>query len=140
MHSWVSQIPLLTSNAAGTHGGWSSWSSWTSCTEDCRRSRARSCNNPAPSNGGHFCFGLDEDSQVINCLSLVKTHYTGVSLVRSAARTPAPAQPTCGWSRARDQPPQVIFCSTYLYINFLIHHSFFLPQSCAIFSFFQPRQ
>ena len=82
MHSWVSQIPLLTSNAAGTHGGWSSWSSWTSCTEDCRRSRARSCNNPEPSNGGHFCFGLDEDSQVIashwSRLIILVSHWSGV--------------------------------------------------------------
>ena len=47
----------------GTDGDWSSWGAWSQCTADCRQSRRRSCDNPAPSNGGHFCFGLDEDSQ-----------------------------------------------------------------------------
>lgn len=54
---------LTTDHVPGIHGGWSSWSPWSSCTEDCRQSRTRSCDDPAPSNGGHFCFGLDEDSQ-----------------------------------------------------------------------------
>uniref|UniRef100_A0A3P9LPN6 Complement component C7 n=1 Tax=Oryzias latipes TaxID=8090 RepID=A0A3P9LPN6_ORYLA len=38
------------------HGSWSCWSSWSSCS-DSQRSRSRSCNNPAPSNGGHSCIG-----------------------------------------------------------------------------------
>ncbi|TNN49358.1 Complement component C7 [Liparis tanakae] len=39
------------------HGSWSCWSSWGSCSGG-QRSRIRSCNNPAPSRGGHQCSGL----------------------------------------------------------------------------------
>uniref|UniRef100_A0AAQ4NZZ2 Complement component C7 n=1 Tax=Gasterosteus aculeatus aculeatus TaxID=481459 RepID=A0AAQ4NZZ2_GASAC len=34
------------------HGSWSCWSLWGSCSQG-QRSRTRSCNNPAPSRGGH---------------------------------------------------------------------------------------
>uniref|UniRef100_A0A8D3CSR3 Complement component C7 n=1 Tax=Scophthalmus maximus TaxID=52904 RepID=A0A8D3CSR3_SCOMX len=40
-----------------THGSWSCWSSWGTCSGG-RMSRTRSCNNPAPSGGGHHCTGL----------------------------------------------------------------------------------
>jgi hypothetical protein len=29
------------------------------CTPDCKQTRRRSCDNPAPAAGGHYCFGLD---------------------------------------------------------------------------------
>nr|XP_020479067.1 complement component C7-like [Monopterus albus] len=40
------------------HGSWSCWSAWGSCSGG-QRSRTRSCNNPAPSGGGHHCVGLN---------------------------------------------------------------------------------
>nr|XP_043868342.1 complement component 7b isoform X1 [Solea senegalensis] len=42
------------------HGSWSCWSSWGSCSAG-QRSRTRTCNNPAPSGGGHHCTGLQEE-------------------------------------------------------------------------------
>uniref|UniRef100_A0A3Q3KJ54 Complement component C7 n=1 Tax=Mastacembelus armatus TaxID=205130 RepID=A0A3Q3KJ54_9TELE len=38
------------------HGSWSCWSAWQSCSGG-QRLRTRSCNNPAPSRGGHYCTG-----------------------------------------------------------------------------------
>ncbi|XP_028270432.1 complement component C7 [Parambassis ranga] len=38
------------------HGRWSCWSAWSPCSGG-RRSRSRSCSNPAPQNGGQFCIG-----------------------------------------------------------------------------------
>ncbi|XP_035040005.2 complement component C7 [Hippoglossus stenolepis] len=45
-----------------THGGWSCWSSWATCSRG-QRSRTRSCNNPAPSGGGHHCTGLTAEQK-----------------------------------------------------------------------------
>jgi len=45
---------------AAVDGGWSDWSQWTACSKSCNgglRLRHRSCNNPAPSNGGKKCPG-----------------------------------------------------------------------------------
>lgn len=44
------------------HGSWSCWSSWGSCSGG-QRSRTRSCNNPAPSGGGHHCSGLQVEQK-----------------------------------------------------------------------------
>ena len=50
-------------------GTWSCWSAWTSSSQG-RRSRSRSCSNPAPQNGGQHCKGEsmetseDEDPQL----------------------------------------------------------------------------
>ncbi|RXN26974.1 complement component C7 [Labeo rohita] len=37
-------------------GVWSCWSAWSSCSRG-QKSRTRSCNNPAPRNGGRNCIG-----------------------------------------------------------------------------------
>ncbi|XP_048022830.1 complement component 7b isoform X2 [Megalobrama amblycephala] len=37
-------------------GRWSCWSAWSSCSRG-QKSRTRSCNNPAPRNGGRNCIG-----------------------------------------------------------------------------------
>ncbi|XP_069017043.1 complement component 7b [Embiotoca jacksoni] len=44
------------------HGSWNCWSSWGSCSGG-QRSRTRSCNNPAPSRGGHRCTGLQVEQK-----------------------------------------------------------------------------
>ncbi|XP_041848175.1 complement component C8 alpha chain [Melanotaenia boesemani] len=41
---------------AKTDGLWSCWGTWSSCTTG-RKTRSRSCNNPAPDGGGAFCLG-----------------------------------------------------------------------------------
>ena len=38
-------------------GKWAHWGSWTSCKSNCRKSRIRTCTNPAPKNGGADCIG-----------------------------------------------------------------------------------
>lgn len=45
------------------NGNWSEWSSWSNCEGNCNNggtgvmTRNRSCNNPAPQNGGKSCIG-----------------------------------------------------------------------------------
>uniref|UniRef100_H3C1J3 Complement component C7 n=1 Tax=Tetraodon nigroviridis TaxID=99883 RepID=H3C1J3_TETNG len=55
-------------------GSWACWSTWSSCN-GARRSRSRSCSNPAPQNGGQYCSG--ESTETSDCdedeLSYLKT-------------------------------------------------------------------
>jgi hypothetical protein len=37
------------------------------CTPDCKQARWRTCDNPAPASGGHYCFGLDNEK--VECSS-----------------------------------------------------------------------
>ena len=46
-------------------GRWSAWSAWSNCGPDCKHHRRRTCNSPAPSNGGKYCVGRDLTSA--NC-------------------------------------------------------------------------
>ena len=41
-------------------GNWGSWGSWSSCASDCKKTKTRSCNNPAPVNGGKTCSGSNQ--------------------------------------------------------------------------------
>lgn len=43
-------------NRLEVDGSWSCWSSWSFCSGG-RKTRSRSCNNPAPQNGGQHCIG-----------------------------------------------------------------------------------
>ncbi|XP_063688512.1 SCO-spondin-like isoform X2 [Bolinopsis microptera] len=50
-------------------GGWSDFSDWSECSVACgggRKSRSRSCSNPAPENGGADCDGGDLQSMDCN--------------------------------------------------------------------------
>uniref|UniRef100_A0A3P9IZ66 Complement C8 alpha chain n=1 Tax=Oryzias latipes TaxID=8090 RepID=A0A3P9IZ66_ORYLA len=47
-----------------TDGSWSCWGSWSSCSSR-KKSRTRTCNNPAPERGGATCLG--SSSQTQNC-------------------------------------------------------------------------
>lgn len=49
---------------AKTDGSWSCWGLWSSCTSG-KKTRSRSCNNPAPDGGGAFCLG--SSTQTWNC-------------------------------------------------------------------------
>ncbi|XP_051533125.1 complement component C6 [Myxocyprinus asiaticus] len=51
--------------AVAVDGRWSCWSSWTSCDTTMKRHRSRTCNNPAPQQGGRPCEGPDK--QVEDC-------------------------------------------------------------------------
>ncbi|XP_023865749.2 complement component C8 beta chain [Salvelinus sp. IW2-2015] len=45
----------------GIDGSWSCWGSWSPCAER-SKTRSRQCNNPAPSNGGMACRGLQMET------------------------------------------------------------------------------
>ncbi|XP_078334060.1 properdin-like [Crassostrea virginica] len=50
-------------------GGWSDWMIWSPCSVTCGegvKTRARTCGNPAPSNGGKSCVGDIYDTQSCN--------------------------------------------------------------------------
>lgn len=54
------------------NGNWSKWQEWGLCSSSCGSGfqfRFRSCDNPAPSNGGKFCPGNDVQSQLCNVQS-----------------------------------------------------------------------
>ncbi|XP_042353484.1 complement component C8 beta chain-like [Plectropomus leopardus] len=44
-----------------TDGSWSCWGAWSSCSGG-KKTRSRQCNNPAPSDGGLACRGLQQES------------------------------------------------------------------------------
>ncbi|XP_031784792.1 netrin receptor UNC5C isoform X3 [Nasonia vitripennis] len=52
-------------NTFAVDGGWSRWSAWSTCGSDCTHSRRRTCDEPAPSQGGRPCQG--KDVTVANC-------------------------------------------------------------------------
>ncbi len=50
-------------------GSWSVWNSWTGCSKSCgtgHKSRTRSCDSPAPANGGSGCSG--NGTHIVSCL------------------------------------------------------------------------
>uniref|UniRef100_A0A3Q0SBJ1 ADAM metallopeptidase with thrombospondin type 1 motif, 3 n=1 Tax=Amphilophus citrinellus TaxID=61819 RepID=A0A3Q0SBJ1_AMPCI len=56
-------------NQVKQDGAWSSWSKYGSCSRSCGtgvRFRTRQCTNPAPSNGGQDCPGVNYEYQLCN--------------------------------------------------------------------------
>ncbi|KAL8577212.1 hypothetical protein ACOMHN_041267 [Nucella lapillus] len=52
-------------------GGWSAWAEWSDCSASCgkgKKRRTRTCDNPAPINGGSPCGG--ESQSFVDCTSL----------------------------------------------------------------------
>ncbi|KAJ8352828.1 hypothetical protein SKAU_G00243040 [Synaphobranchus kaupii] len=50
-------------------GAWSCWSSWSQCSVTCgggHYQRTRSCNSPAPADGGDICIGLHTEEALCN--------------------------------------------------------------------------
>ncbi|XP_051260270.1 semaphorin-5B isoform X2 [Dicentrarchus labrax] len=55
--------------ACPVNGAWSCWSSWSQCSVGCgggHYQRTRSCNSPAPANGGAICLGLHTEEALCN--------------------------------------------------------------------------
>ncbi|XP_071336940.1 semaphorin-5B isoform X2 [Trachinotus anak] len=55
--------------ACPVKGSWSCWSSWSQCSVGCgggHYQRTRSCNSPAPANGGDICIGLHTEEALCN--------------------------------------------------------------------------
>uniref|UniRef100_A0A8C9YTK0 Semaphorin-2A n=1 Tax=Sander lucioperca TaxID=283035 RepID=A0A8C9YTK0_SANLU len=55
--------------ACPVKGAWSCWSSWSQCSVGCgggHYQRTRSCNSPAPTNGGDICIGLHTEEALCN--------------------------------------------------------------------------
>jgi len=58
----------LSANMVPVDGGWSNYGTWTGCSVKCggkgTKQRRRSCNKPAPANGGKGCKGNDKQTAV----------------------------------------------------------------------------
>merc|ERR1719317_546579 len=58
-----------TTTASIVNGGWGSWGSWSACSRTCgsgTQSRTRSCDSPAPANGGDQCPGTNITTTTCN--------------------------------------------------------------------------
>ncbi len=76
------------------NGGWSNWSDWGACSQSCgggSQSRARTCTNPAPANGGTQCSGSPSESQACNpqacVVSVSSATFNGAALDLTGGRT-----------------------------------------------------
>ncbi|XP_062618604.1 SCO-spondin-like [Saccostrea cucullata] len=114
--------------APRVNGNWGSWGSYGSCTRSCgsgTQTRRRSCNNPAPSNGGSTCPGSSSSSRSCNthsCAvhgnwgswggygSCTKSCGSGTKTRRRSCNNPAPAHGgrNCGGSSTH-----TVSCNTH---------------------------
>ncbi|XP_022801516.1 coadhesin-like [Stylophora pistillata] len=80
-----SQSQLCNANSCPVNGGWSNWGAWGSCTQTCGggiETRSRTCNSPAPANGGLHCPGSSLESQACNSNTCPATGDQGNSIAK----------------------------------------------------------
>ncbi|XP_067460536.1 semaphorin-5B isoform X5 [Thunnus thynnus] len=80
--------------ACPVKGAWSCWSSWSQCSVGCgggHYQRTRSCNSPAPTNGGDICIGLHTEEALCN------THTCDDGCAARREQMTETKQPVGGW-------------------------------------------
>ncbi|XP_071336951.1 semaphorin-5B isoform X3 [Trachinotus anak] len=80
--------------ACPVKGSWSCWSSWSQCSVGCgggHYQRTRSCNSPAPANGGDICIGLHTEEALCN------THTCDDGCAARREQVMETEQPVGGW-------------------------------------------
>ncbi|XP_062426817.1 LOW QUALITY PROTEIN: SCO-spondin-like [Rhea pennata] len=90
--------------ACPVHGAWAPWGAWSPCDAECRggvRSRARSCADPPPKNGGRPCPGDAVQTQPCNLQPCGDARDCGPEMVFVQAGDcerglASPCAPTCG--------------------------------------------
>jgi len=68
----ATSAPATTTPAPVVDGMWGQWGQWSSCDKSCDlgvRSRTRSCDSPAPNNGGQPCQGQATESDFCNAFA-----------------------------------------------------------------------
>ncbi|KAK7466023.1 hypothetical protein BaRGS_00037424 [Batillaria attramentaria] len=63
------EVEACNADACPVHGGYGEWSEWPPCSVTCgggQTIRNRTCNNPAPANGGNACSGPPSETEVCN--------------------------------------------------------------------------
>jgi len=58
---FIPYVPCFGAKCQPVDGQWGSWGSWSACDSNCKKSRSRSCNNPAPVKGGKYCYGSSKE-------------------------------------------------------------------------------
>ncbi|KAG8212632.1 hypothetical protein J437_LFUL017211, partial [Ladona fulva] len=84
-------------------GRWSGWSAWSTCGPDCRHHRRRTCNSPAPANGGKYCQGRDHATA--NCSDGMCRLSDSTSSTSSSSSSPVSSGGSGGGNSGEFQPP-----------------------------------
>lgn len=66
---WFHTASINLSFSGPIDGQWSEWTAWSSCDSTCgmsSRFRSHSCDNPAPENGGDYCPGPWNETEICN--------------------------------------------------------------------------
>ncbi|XP_031568760.1 uncharacterized protein LOC116303371 [Actinia tenebrosa] len=77
------------------NGNWGSWSAWSTCSATCgggTQQRTRSCDNPAPKNGGAKCAGTSSESQACNAQTCISSQ-----VIHSCNFDGTTYPYSCGW-------------------------------------------
>lgn len=127
----ATEIHFCHERSCPVDGAWSIWSGWGSCSRTCgdgTRIRSRSCTNPAPLHGGHYCYGHYQESMPCYLMSCpVDGHWAnwmawtscsstcgyGVKTRAHTCTNPAPSHggKDCAGSSYESHPCQMTACS-----------------------------